>query len=159
MRVPERDAEECAQDVLFKVHLKVATFKNDGRSKLTTWIIEIAKNCAIDFHRRFRPKQQKFTENDLPDRWHGEFAGRNAALLVWLREGLEKLSAEDRQILLWRAQDFTNADIGGWLGMKTGTVGVRYFRAKKRLGISDDGPETLGVSIENDITESGVAHE
>ena len=86
---------------------------------------------------------------------------RAATLHYWFGsgEGLEKLSAEDRQILLWRAQDFTNADIGGWLGMKTGTVGVRYFRAKKRLGISDDGPETLGVSIENDITESGVAHE
>lgn len=159
MNVPELDAEECTQDVLFKVHLKLATFCNDGRSRLTTWIFQIAKNCAIDFHRVSRPEQEEFTENDLPVPWHGQYAGRNAALLAELMEGLGTLSAEDQQILLWRAQDFTNADIGRWLGIKPDTIRVRYCRAKKKLGVSDDRRETLGVSIENDITESGVAHE
>jgi RNA polymerase sigma factor (sigma-70 family) len=151
--VPEPDAEECAQDALFKVHLKAGTFHNDGRSKFTTWIFQIAKNCALDFLDVFRPKQREFMENDLPVRWHGQFAGRNAALLAGLMEGLGKLSGEDQQILLWRAQDFTNADIGRWLGIKPGTIRVRYCRAKKKLGVSDDRPEEPGVSTGSDITD------
>ena len=151
--VPEFDAEELAQDVLMKVHSRVSAFQNDGRAKFTTWVFQIAMNCATDFHREVRPKQQEFTENDLPDRWHGQYAGRNAALLAELMEGLRKLSAEDQQILLWRAQDFTNADIGRWLGIKPDTIRVRYCRAKKKLGVSDDRPEEPGVSTGNDITE------
>ena len=66
LHVPEMDAEECSQDVLLKMYSKVANFRNDGRSKLTTWIFEIAKNCAIDFHRVAQDEPQKLTENSEP---------------------------------------------------------------------------------------------
>jgi RNA polymerase sigma factor (sigma-70 family) len=159
MRVPELDAEECAQDVLFKVHLKVATFKNDGRSKLTTWIFEIAKNCAIDFIRLTRKKRQEIKGTDVPLKWHGQFAGRNTAWLAWLGEELQKFSAEDQQILLLRAQDIPYAEIGVRLGINEGTVRVRHLRAKRRLLVADNQPATPGNSTGRNIPESGVVHE
>ncbi len=157
--VPELDAEELAQDVLIKVHSKVRTFHNNGRAKLTTWVFEIANNCAVDFHRASRPQQDAFTEADLPVRWHGQFAGRNSAWLTWLQKELEKLSAEDQQILFWRANEITHAEIGGWLGINEGTVRTRHFRAKKRLLAADNQPEIPGVSPEQNISEVAVAHE
>ena len=52
MNVPEADAEEIASDVLLAVSSHVHTFQHGGRAKLTTWIFEIAKNKATDFHRK-----------------------------------------------------------------------------------------------------------
>ncbi|MGA2988150.1 MAG: RNA polymerase sigma factor [Terriglobia bacterium] len=157
--VPKLDAEELVQDVLMKVHSKAGTFHRDGRAQLTTWIFHIAQNEAFDFHKVAREELLELQENDEPAEWHGPFAGRNAPLLAWLRDELEKLSAEDQQVLLWRAQDFSYADIARWLGIKKGTARVRYLRAKKKLGVPDNQPELLEVTGGYEMPESGGTHE
>src|SRR5258708_13486529 len=55
MSIPQPTAEEIAADTLFTVHQKVKTFRITGKGKLTTWIFEIAKNRAIDFHPAAKP--------------------------------------------------------------------------------------------------------
>ncbi len=142
-----------------KVYSKVGTFHRDGRAQLTTWIFQIAENCAIDFCRAARKKQLELKENDKQVKWYGEFAGRNEPLLAWLRDELEKLTAEDQQVLLWRAQDFSYADIARWLGIKEGTARVRYLRAKKKLGVPDNQPELLEPTGGYEMPGSGGAHE
>jgi RNA polymerase sigma factor (sigma-70 family) len=159
MEVPELDAEELAQDVLLKMHSKVGTFQRDGRANLTTWIFQIALNLAKDFHEAQIEKLLELNENDPPVQWDGEFAGRNSAFLAWLKDELEKFSADDVQLLLWRAQDFTYAEIGGWLGVKKVTARVRHCRAKKKLDAARDQLLTVQAATEQDIPESGVAHE
>jgi RNA polymerase sigma factor (sigma-70 family) len=126
---------------------------------LTTWIFHIAHNYAIDFHRVAHEKQRELQDNDEPAKWYGEFAGRNAPLLAWLRDELEKLHADDQRILLWRAQELSYAEIAGWLGIKEDTARVRYFRAKKKLGVPDDRPELLELTGGYEMSESGDAHE
>src|SRR5258708_32130982 len=56
MSIPQPTAEEIGADTLFTVHQKVKTFRIKGKGKLTTWIFDIAKNRAIDFHRPAKPK-------------------------------------------------------------------------------------------------------
>jgi RNA polymerase sigma factor (sigma-70 family) len=157
--VPEPGTEELAQDVLMKVHSKVGTFRRDGRAELTTWIFQIAENLAIDFHRVASENRKVQKENERPEHWDGPFAGRNSAYLEWLKDGLEKLHADDQHILLWRAQDFSYAEIGQWLGIKVGTARVRYLRAKKKLGVPDNQEELLGATVGDEMPESGGAHE
>ena len=60
------------------VHEKIGTFRHGGRAKLTTWIYQIAKNRAIDYHRSAKPEPEPLgvgqTIRQHPD---GGFAGRN----------------------------------------------------------------------------------
>ena len=154
MDIPETDAEELVQDVLMKVHSNLGKFRRDGRAKLTTWIFQIAENHAVDFHRARHEEFQELPENYEPVRWHGQFAGRNTDLLEWLVEELAKVSPENRQILLWHAQDFSFAEIGRWLGLEEGTARVRNFRATKKLEVAGKQVPTLMSSIGQDIPES-----
>ena len=104
MNVPEADAEELASDTLFAVSSHISSFQHGGKAKLTTWIFEIAKNKAIDFHRK--PSLDALTiDDEFPDCGPaGADAGRNKPYRQWLDKELAKLSEEDRMLLLWRSQ-------------------------------------------------------
>jgi RNA polymerase sigma factor (sigma-70 family) len=158
MDVPEPDAEEIAQDTFLKVHSSVKGYHNDGRAKLTTWIFEIARNRAIDFHRVSRPEQEELTDDvQIPE--DGKVAGRNESYLAWLRVELLKLSTDDRNILLWRAKDFSYAEIGGWLGIKEGTARVRHYRAMEKLGVAGQTLESDSLANAQEISKLGAEHE
>lgn len=158
MDLPEPDAEEIAQDTFLKVHSGVRGYHNDGRAKLTTWIFEIARNRAIDFHRVSRPEQEELTD-DVQFPKDGKVAGRNESYLAWLRVELPKLSSEDRNILLWRAKDFTYAEIGTWLGIKEGTARVRHHRAMEKLGVAAQTLESNPLTVAQEISKIGAEHE
>jgi RNA polymerase sigma factor (sigma-70 family) len=135
MSIPEATAEEIAADTLLAVHQKVKTFRLTGKGKLTTWIFQIAKNRAIDYHRAPKPKIQELDastcishEQAPPD----EMEETNGKIL-WIREQLAELSDRDRQILTWRALEFSFRQIGEWLGISEGSARVRYKRVLDRL--------------------------
>jgi RNA polymerase sigma factor (sigma-70 family) len=133
MDVPEADAEELVSDALFAVTSHVHTFQRGGPAKLTTWIFEIAKNKAIDFHRKLRldavPIDDKF-----PDRGPaGPDAGRNKHYLSWLNGELAKLGEADRMLLLWRAKDISYEQIAPWLGISEGAARTRHSRLRAQL--------------------------
>ena len=135
MSIPQPTAEEIAADTLFTVHQKVKTFRITGKGKLTTWIFEIAKNRAIDFHRAAKPKiveldastciSQVVAASDDAEETNGK--------ILWIREQLAELSDRDRQILTWRALEFSFQQIGEWLGISEGSARVRHKRSLDRL--------------------------
>jgi RNA polymerase sigma factor (sigma-70 family) len=133
--ISEEDAEELASDVLMTVHAKITTFRYGGRAKLTTWIFEIAKNRAIDYHRAFSCKDvelQPDVAQQLPDD-DTRYAGRNRQLLEWLFKELAGFS-EEELLLKWRAfSDFPYAQIAEWLGITEGTARARHKRAMDKL--------------------------
>ncbi len=133
--VPELDAEEMAADVLVIVHGKIKDFQHNRGAKLTTWIFQIAKNRAIDYHRTHHPDNVEFTGNGDPDfgRTGLQFAGRNQELLAWLHTELGDLSIGDQNLLKWRALDFPYSVIAEWLGITEGAARVRHKRAMERL--------------------------
>ena len=156
--VPEPDAEEIVQDALMRVYCNVGTFRRNGQAKLTTWIFQICRNLAVDFHRVSRPVQQAVTEDNVPTHSDQQFAGRNAAYMSRLREALEQLATEDQEVLLWRSRDIAYAEIAGWLGVKEGTARVRHLRAEKKL-IAALGPLDVPSDTDmQDLQESGAAN-
>jgi RNA polymerase sigma factor (sigma-70 family) len=128
MNVPEADAEELASDTLLAVSSHISTFQHGGKAKLTTWIFEIAKNKAIDFHRK--PSLDTVAiDDEFPDCGPpGADAGRNKPYREWLDKELAKLSEEDRMLLLWRAKDIPYKQIGEWLRISEGTARTRHSR-------------------------------
>jgi RNA polymerase sigma-70 factor, ECF subfamily len=135
MNIPESDAEEIAADVLMVVHAKVSSFRFSERAKLTTWIFQVAKNRAIDYHRRSKPDACELSDSVIPPNGDsaGISTGPNQHLHAWLANELASLSEQDRRILNWRALDYDFAQIGEWLGMAEGTARVRHKRALDKL--------------------------
>lgn len=133
MDVPEADAEELTCDVLLAVSQSIKGFKLDGRAKLTTWIFQIAKNRAIDFHRRCRPEEVELSEDSATVGDVKSFAGRNEELLGWLNDELDLLPEADQMLLKWRAVDIPYSDIAKWLGITDGNARTRHNRLKAKL--------------------------
>jgi RNA polymerase sigma factor (sigma-70 family) len=133
MNVPEADAEELASDTLFAVSSHIHTFQPGGASKLTTLVFEIAKNRAIDFHRK--PRLDTVSIDDkFPDRGPaGPDAGRNKPFRDWLNKELAKLPEADRMLLLWRAKDILYDQIAPWLGISEGAARTRHSRLRAQL--------------------------
>lgn len=135
MGVPEGTAEELAADVFFVVYKKLKSFHFGSRGKFTTWIFEIAKNRAIDYHRAPKPKIQELDASTCishKDSVSDEAEETNVKIL-WIREQLAELSDRDRQILTWRALEFSFRQIGEWLGISEGLARLRHKRALDRL--------------------------
>jgi RNA polymerase sigma factor (sigma-70 family) len=133
MNVPEADAEELASDTLLAVSSHISTFQYGGTAKLTTWIFEIAKNKAIDFHRK--PSLDTVAIDDkFPDCGPPRAdAGRNKPYREWLDKELAKLSEADRTLLLWRAKGIPYEQIGQWLGISEGAARTRHSRLRSQL--------------------------
>ena len=117
------------------VHNKIGTFHHDGRAKLTTWIFEIAKNRAIDYHRASSHAETELTD-DIPQKsqaTNSPRVSRNSPLLDWLITQLHGFSREDQQLLKLRAAGFPYSQIADGLGLTEGNARVRHKRAMQRL--------------------------
>jgi RNA polymerase sigma-70 factor (ECF subfamily) len=148
MNIPESDAEELAADVLMVVHAKVSGFRFSERAKLTTWIFQVAKNRAIDYHRRSKPDSCELSDSVVGSDTEkaGTYTNRNPHLHTWLANELAGLSEQDRQILNWRALDYDFAQIANWLGMAEGTARVRHKRALDKLKAAAERQVPQGAS-------------
>jgi len=155
LNVPELDAEECASDALYSAYKKISLFRT-GNAKLTTWIFEIAKNRAIDFHRQRRVESVSLSDVGEVAAPPGKTAcaGLNGAMLEKLRLKLETLPERDRAIVLWRADDWPYADIAGWLGIKESAARVRHLRAMKKLNITLQQAEEDEIATGKEVPEN-----
>ena len=148
MDIPEADAEELAADVLMTVRNSVRDFQFSERARLTTWIFKIAKNRAIDYHRRSKPESCELDDSVVGSLGEkaGSYTSRNPHLHGWLANELAGLSEQDRQILNWRALDYDFAQIGEWMGMAEGTARVRHKRALDKLKAAAERQVPQGAS-------------
>jgi RNA polymerase sigma factor (sigma-70 family) len=148
MDIPEPTAEEIAADVLMAVHEKLPSFRIGGRGKLTTWIFEIAKNRAIDYHRAPKSKLESLDVSMISAEYgEPEPLDQSDPRMAWICNQLAELSNQDQQILKWRALDFPFAQIGEWLGMNEGTVRVRHKRLLDKLKEQARGTALSGDAI------------
>lgn len=137
------DAEDLAQETFLKAYRGIAGYR--GESKFSVWLYRIASNLCLDFLRqqKRRPTAPLTVEDEDGDLRETEVAdGRlqPERLLEQkltgdsLRRGLDALPPEFRQVLLLRElQGLSYEEIGGILGLESGTVKSRIFRARKKL--------------------------
>ena len=144
----QQDAEEVTQDAFIRAHRGLVNFRGD--SAFSTWLYQIATNLARNRYwywwRRKRDKSVSFdahvsSENDMtladiipaevesPDdiAVNHEFVNR-------IGEGMEKISAKHREILVLRnVKNLSYEEIAAILVISVGTVKSRIARARESL--------------------------
>ena len=133
------DAADLTQEVFLSLWRGLGSFR--GESALSTWLYRLTSNAAIDLLRRRkrRPVVSLTTEDqevlDLPDDSASpqkELEKRELREAV--RQGLDRLSPDHRQVLLLREMEgLSYREIGEVLHLEEGTVKSRIARARLAL--------------------------
>ena len=135
----EQDALDASQEAFFRAWRALEDFRGD--SKFSVWLYRMTSNICLDMLRRAsrRPEasltDEEGGEADLPDPAadpHRALERREVRRAI--REGLDRLEPEFRQVLLLREMDgLTYDEIGQVTGLEPGTVKSRIFRARRKL--------------------------
>jgi RNA polymerase sigma-70 factor (ECF subfamily) len=127
-------AEELLQDVMLAVWNNADKF--EGRSKVKTWLLVIARNRAINAHRR--KKIPLIDINDAFNLSSDDTSPMEAAIRSdaqdMVREALQQLPEAQREVLvLVFYHQLTGPEVAEVLDISVGTVKSRLHRAKEML--------------------------
>jgi RNA polymerase sigma factor (sigma-70 family) len=131
----ENIAEEICQDCFLRYWNKISDY-DTVKGKLFTWMINIARNMAIDKIRSkdFKqggktgeiPQHVSIPDNAYEDKHKPEYVG--------VREMLNVLSAEQKELLdLMYFRGYTQSEISEEFGIPLGTVKTRVRAAINKL--------------------------
>ena len=134
----EDEAKDLTQDVFLKLFVKLASFK--GTAKFSTWLYAFTYNHCVNYVNRSTAKkiekQSVDTDNlknDYYDSDDNDDSIRNLKVEK-LKEALEKISPEEKMILLLKYQDSLSIkDLTGVLDIGESAVKMRLKRAKDKL--------------------------
>jgi len=132
-------AEDVAQDVFVNVWKKAGTYRAD-RATVSTWLMRIARNRAIDVVRRVRPSERRATSawDDLesasdPAPGPSDDAARDQCREE-VRAAVTALPPDQRRALsLAFFKGLTHREISSLLGEPLGTVKTRIRDAMRKL--------------------------
>ena len=133
--VPDKDtSSDVLQEVFVNVWRKIGTY-DETKGRLFTWMLNIARNAAID---KVRSKGYKDNQRTQPIA-EGENAGMSVSSNpmvndVGLKKVLTTLNEEYRKLIdLSYFQGFTHEEIAKMLGIPLGTVKTRIRTAISQL--------------------------
>ncbi|WP_223701805.1 RNA polymerase sigma factor [Sutcliffiella deserti] len=140
------EAKDLTQETFIKALHSIGSFQ--GKSSIRTWIISIARNTTIDYHRKKKFQRLLPTlwarEQVRNDRTPADYADTNADWEV-LQNALSCLKKDYRQVVILRAlKDFSVRETAEILGWTESKVRVTYHRALKKMKDSI-GHDTEGV--------------
>lgn len=133
------EAEDLTQDIFLKLFVKLKTFK--GKSKFSTWLYSFTYNHCVNYVNRSTAKKiekQSVDTDNLKDEHFGSQEQDDADIqnlkVEKLKEALEKISPEEKMILLLKYQDSLSIkDLCGVLDIGESAVKMRLKRAKEKL--------------------------
>ena len=132
------DAQDCAQETMLRAFKAFGSFRRDA--SFSTWITRIAMNVCTDALRKRRPAasldaMREETNFDLPDAAPTAYARlEQKERMRLLREGLDELPEEMRQIIVLRdMRGMSYEEIAAVLEVPLGTVKSRVNRAREKL--------------------------
>jgi RNA polymerase sigma-70 factor (ECF subfamily) len=130
-------AEDVTQEAFLRAYRFLPRYRGDSR--FSTWLLSVARNCAMDELRRFERRQR------LVDRLRArpESTHADVALPLEVRDALASLPLELREpIVLIDMLGTSYAEVAQILGTPVGTVKSRVHRGRGLLG------EALAPSLE-----------
>lgn len=126
-------AEDVVQEALLKAWDGLDEFR--GEAPLRAWVLRITHNTAVSTLRRIR--DEAWSPFDLPDEPGGGRVEETViarAEVESLQAALSELDELSRSILALReVQDMSYDEIAATLGITTGQVKIRLFRARRKL--------------------------
>jgi len=127
------DAEDVTQDAWLQVYRNIGRYR--GAASVTTWLVAIVRNHAIDcrraaFRRVTREAEQphSYTQNASPE---------DVMLMnerhAYVTRTIDRLPAPLRSTLrLWRSGRYSYAEIAQIAGTSVGTIKSRVWMARQR---------------------------
>ena len=132
------DAQDCAQETMLRAFKAFGSFRRDA--SFSTWITRIAMNVCTDALRKRRSvasldAMREETNFDLPDTSPTAYTRlEQKERMRLLREGLDELPEEMRQIIVLRdMRGMSYEEIAETLELPLGTVKSRVSRAREKL--------------------------
>ena len=129
------DRDDLYQDILLHAWRALPAFRGDASER--TWLTRVALNVALGTVRKRThratmdaPSALEHTESGAPTPL--DAADRSDAL-GRLHAALHALPEIDRALVLLVLDERTHAEIADILGLRVGTVAVRFHRAKAKL--------------------------
>lgn len=124
----QQDAEDIAQDVLYKICTKLSSYRGD--SSLQTWVYSLVMNTYKDFLRKKKSRQFEA----LPEHAATRSFEDDSNSRILLERLLQDLPEIDRHILILRFQnDLSVREVAEIMNMSEANVKTRVFRLKDRL--------------------------
>lgn len=129
------EAMELSQDVFVKAWQALPGWRPEAA--FSTWLLQIARNAALDQLRRrqvvrFAPLEEGLEVADEAPGPEARYASRQRQ--VQLERALRRLAAEHREILLLReVEGLAYGELASVLGIAEGTVKSRLARARSTL--------------------------
>ena len=133
--VPDQDtASDVLQDVFVNIWRKIDTY-DETKGRLFTWMLNIARNGAIDKVRSKGYKESQRTQTIVEGENAGIAMSSNPVVNdVGLKKVLTTLNEEYRKLIdLSYFQGFTHEEIAKMLGIPLGTVKTRIRTAISQL--------------------------
>ena len=131
-KVPLGEVDDLVQDVFVLALRRLSTLREVG--SFGAWLAAIARNLAMDYHRRAAPEDQltaDLSENDTEHPMtNGEHEGAAAAIL----EAIRSLPEAYREPLILRlVEGMTGPEIAARTGLTPGSVRVNLHRGMQQL--------------------------
>lgn len=124
--VPQQElAEDVLQEVFVKVWQNVRTY-DSTKGRLYTWMLNIARNSAIDRTRSKDFNRQAKTTELTDNVYEGKDGVHSRIDDIGLKKTMERLPEDSRRLLeLSYFQGYTQDEIAKMLGIPLGTVKTR----------------------------------
>ena len=147
--VPDSECEDCVQETWLAL-LKTHPDWTLEESRTLAWLLAVAHNQALMYHRRVRshpsrsiddldsiPFRDTFPQTDRED---GQDS-RRQVMMPRLQTCLKRLGEVNRQIVIQRVQQgLTYQEIAEALGLTSEQVRLRFYRASQTLRIQCECP-------------------
>ncbi len=131
----KRDAENLLQDCFVKVWQNAERYDPE-KGRLVTWLINIARNTAIDFTRSkyYSQKSKNQTIDNIVDKDTGNAVFSVSVDTLGLRQLVQKLTPACRQVIEWMYfEGYTQQEIADNFNIPLGTVKLRARSAMQEL--------------------------
>jgi RNA polymerase sigma-70 factor, ECF subfamily len=131
-KVPRDEVDDLVQDVFMVALRSLSRLRENG--SFGAWLAAIARNRAIDYHRRSRPEKQLEDETDSQAAGAGGGGSDDVRQAQAILDAIRSLSEAYRETLILRlVEGMTGPEIAVRTGMTHGSVRVNLHRGMEQL--------------------------